>query len=96
MKRPNIHSKPLSGVRTESYHPSETYNNQYAADLNKYCDYLEGEIKKLSSNTVLYAKQQSELAFDAGYLKGYSDGADIERFTNHPTKQQYINEAFKD
>jgi hypothetical protein len=41
MKRPNQYSKPLEGVRTESYHPADYTNNQYAKDLNTYIDYLE-------------------------------------------------------
>ena len=41
MKRPNQYSKPLEGVRTENYHPSDYTNNQYVDDLNTYIDYLE-------------------------------------------------------
>ena len=43
---------------------------------------------------IQFAKQEVEKAFDAGYLKGHSDGADIEKFTNHPTKEEYINDTF--
>lgn len=46
MKRPNKYSKPLGGIRTESYHPSDYTNNQYADDLNKYIDYLESELQE--------------------------------------------------
>lgn len=45
MKRPSIYSKPLEGVRKESYHPADL-DGQYAKDLNKYIDYLESELKK--------------------------------------------------
>ena len=44
MKRPNMHSKPLSGARVDSYHPADYNHNQYADDLNKYIDFLEKEL----------------------------------------------------
>ena len=52
MKRPNRYSKPLDGVRTESYHPAEL-DTQYSKDLNKYIDYLESEVKKLNLHAVI-------------------------------------------
>ena len=45
MKRPNKHSKPLSGKRLESYHPADL-DGQYVIDLNKYIDYLESLLVK--------------------------------------------------
>ena len=67
MRRPNKYSKPLEGVRTESYHPSEL-DTQYAKDLNKYIDYLEGKAKNISSNTILC---------DENCTKKCSCGADL-------------------
>ncbi len=52
MKRPNQYSKPLGGVRTESYHPADV-NTQYSKDLNTYIDFLEAQIKTLSPKPVL-------------------------------------------
>lgn len=55
MKRPNIYSKPLEGIRTENYHPADL-NGQYAKDLNKYIDHLEIEVKKLKKEAVEHYK----------------------------------------
>lgn len=30
-------------------------------------------------------------AYDAGWARGHSEGADIENFTNHPNKEQYLS-----
>jgi len=34
-------------------------------------------------------------AFEAGFLNGHSQGADIEKFTNHPDKEQYLSNLLK-
>ncbi len=60
MKRPNQYSKPLVGVRTESYHPADHTNNQYAKDLNTYIDYLEKQQERM------YSEEEVINAFNEG------------------------------
>ena len=58
MKRPNQYSRPLGGDRKENYHPSETSNNQYADDLNKYIDYLESKFNSDGLDEVVGRSEQ--------------------------------------
>jgi hypothetical protein len=88
MKRPNQYSKPLEGVRTESYHPADYANNQYAKDLNTYIDYLEMQQRKM------YSEEDMEVAFMAGGNVCIEDDDYVNLYLKH--MKEWIEQFKKD
>ena len=89
MKRPNQYSKPLESVRTESYHPADHTNNQYANDLNTYIDYLEKQQKRMYSEGELLAFGKFCIGKVADFLDGKGDQTDGQEHSMEELFEQF-------